>query len=39
MAEKKETLPMEELDFLPEVKPTRKPDMKTQGRLFQWKDS
>ncbi len=39
MAEKKNDLPMDVLDFLPEEKPNRKPDMKTQGRLFQWKDS
>lgn len=30
---------MSELDFLPEEKPSRKPDIKTTGRLFQWKDS
>lgn len=30
---------MSELDFLPEEKPSRKPDLKTNGRLFQWKDS
>jgi len=39
MAEKKDELPMDLMDILPEEKPTRKPDMKTQGRLFQWKDS
>lgn len=39
MDEKKDNLSMEGMDFLPEEKPTRKPDMKTLGRLFQWKDS
>ncbi len=39
MAENKDNLSMEEMDFLPEEKPSRKPDMKTVGRLLQWKDS
>ena len=39
MSAKKEEFPMDLMDILPEEKPTRKPDMKTQGRLFQWKDS